>query len=303
MLALVDGRGDADLLGPATASPRSASRRPAACRCLLTAAGQATRPVALARRAASARAAAKRRAARSTATVAAKEGPESGGPGAADAAPRAAQKSPAEPSPVNPVVAPAPAGLPPDPRLTWAAEIEWRRIDDESRFCVIARGAGTVEIAQSPPLDWPPDGPAAVQAVTDAADDLAATLVAAGWTPAAARRTPGTPSGSPGSLRLHGRVTDGRPPRPCRTGPRAPVAAPCRAFRAQRGAARARPSRRSRAKQVVVLGVLAAVGLIAALQFGGGSDEPTKPSAPSGDDHRRVGPLLGLCCRAPARAC
>ena len=111
-----------------------------------------------------------------TATVVASQSPN-GGPRDADEPPRR------EAPPMTPAIAPAPPGSPPDPRLVWAAEIEWRHADDESRFCVIARGAGTVEIAHSPPLDWPPEGPTALQAVTDAANDLAAMLVAAGWQP------------------------------------------------------------------------------------------------------------------------
>jgi hypothetical protein len=77
----------------------------------------------------------------------------------------------------------APATLaPPDRARAWTAEIEWRRADDGSRFCVVARGAGTTTLAQSPPLEWPPAGPAAVQAMTDAAEKLETALVAAGWT-------------------------------------------------------------------------------------------------------------------------
>ena len=191
---------------------------------------------------------------------------------------------------MNPVVAPAPAGLPPDPRLTWAAEIEWRRIDDESHFCVIARGAGTVEIAQSPPLDWPPDGPAAVQAVTDAADNLAATLLAAGWTPQPlgdtwyAKRFTWEPGSTAAPRRMVGAKPAG-----------SPRAVAVRQGSGARGAAKRDPSRRSRAKQVVLLAVLAAVGLIVALQFGGGSDSTTKPSAPPDDIDLSL-PILGLCC-------
>ena len=99
------------------------------------------------------------------------------GPAAGNKPPPAAEPAPGP--------APAPPGSPPDPRLGWAAEIEWREVGDESRFCVIARGAGTVQIAQSAPLDWPPEGPAAVQAVTDEhADELATRArAAAGWKP------------------------------------------------------------------------------------------------------------------------
>ena len=164
--------------------------------------------------------------------------------------------------PVTPVVAPAPPGSPPDPRLAWAAEVEWRQIDGESRFCVIARGAGTVEIARSAALDWPPEGPAAVQAVTDAANKLAATLVAAGWKPLPpgtswyAKRFEWEPAIARACQAPHQREA-AAPPRPA---PRAPTsAAPDRV-----------PGKSSRVKQLVLLGGLAVVALIAALQFGDG---------------------------------
>jgi hypothetical protein len=83
-----------------------------------------------------------------------------------------------DPSPAAPPVA---AATPPDRGLAWTAEIEWRHDDGESRFCVIARGPDTVTLAESPPLEWPPSGPAAVQAMTDAVEKLSATLAAAGW--------------------------------------------------------------------------------------------------------------------------
>ena len=155
-----------------------------------------------------------------------------------------------------PVAAPARAGAPPDPRRSWAAEIEWRQIDGESRFCAIARGAATVEVAQSPPLDWPPEGPAAVQAVTDAADELAATLVAAGWKPLAPgsawyakrfawepgarpRTSPGKPTGA---KRGHGAAPGGA--RPGLTRQRRPRPRQTRAREAARTARRARPRHR-----------------------------------------------------------
>jgi hypothetical protein len=83
-----------------------------------------------------------------------------------------------DPSPAAPPVA---AATPPDRGLAWTAEIEWRHDEGESRFCVIARGPDTVTLAESPPLEWPPSGPAAVQAMTDAVEKLSATLAAAGW--------------------------------------------------------------------------------------------------------------------------
>ena len=95
--------------------------------------------------------------------------------------PIAAAAPAGRPSPVTPPPAGRRAGSPPDHRLAWTAEIEWRDSDGESRFCVVARGAGTVVLAQSAPLQWPPTGPAAVQAMTEAAEQLAAMLAEAGW--------------------------------------------------------------------------------------------------------------------------
>ena len=235
-----------------------------------------------------------------TATVAATQGPEGRGP--RDALPR--RDGPVRPAagepPPAPVAAPAPAGFPPDPRLTWAAEIEWREIDGESRFCVIARGAGTVEIAQSPALDWPPEGPAAVKAVTDAADDLAASLVAAGWKPLApgsawyAKRFAWEPpvaepaKGGKGPKAVPNMPSGAKPVAPPRPAPRVPAAG-------EEGAPDRVRSRRSRAEQLGVLGVLAVVGLIAALQFGDGSDEPVGRSAAKGGETIDVSvPLLAL---------
>ena len=97
-------------------------------------------------------------------------------------APRVPEAAPAgRPSPVTPPATGAPAGSPPDRRLAWTAEIEWRDSGDESRFCVVARGPGTVMLAQSDPQEWPPTGPTAVNAMKEAAARLAAMLADAGW--------------------------------------------------------------------------------------------------------------------------
>jgi hypothetical protein len=207
-------------------------------------------------------------------TVAATHGPEDKGPPRADALPRRA-----EPPAETPSAAPAPAGSPPDPRLAWAAEIEWRQIDDESRFCVIARGAGTVEIARSPALDWPPEGPAAVQAVTDAADELAATLMAAGWMPQPpgsawyAKRFAWEPAVAGPVKRPAGpKAVPSAPSGTQRVAPRAPASG-------EAGPPDRVRSRRSRVKLVGVLGLLAVVGLIAALQIGDGSEESSTAKA------------------------
>jgi hypothetical protein len=118
-------------------------------------------------------AAARNRGSRATAVVGSER--TRGGP----PAPAPAPSPPArEPSPAAPRAA---AASPPDRGLAWTAEIEWRHDEGESRFCVIARGPDTVTLAQSPPLEWPPSGPAAVQAMTDAVEKLSATLAAAGW--------------------------------------------------------------------------------------------------------------------------
>ena len=76
------------------------------------------------------------------------------------------------------------AVVPPDLDRAWVAALEWRHADAEARFCVVARREegepGTV-LADSGPLDWPPAGPASVQALTDAAETLEGALLAGGW--------------------------------------------------------------------------------------------------------------------------
>ncbi len=119
---------------------------------------------------------------RATATVASAQ---AGGrpPAEIDApAPRVPEPAPAgRPSPVTPPATGAPAGSPPDRRLAWTAEIEWRDSGNESRFCVVARGPGTVMLAQSEPQEWPPTGRTAVNAMKEAAERLATMLADAGW--------------------------------------------------------------------------------------------------------------------------
>jgi len=268
---------------------------------------------------------------RSTATIAA---PERGGgsPRAAADPPRqqagessgtandpprpsaAAARAADRPSPVTPVAAAASTGSPPDRRLAWTAEIEWREIDDESRFYVIARGAGTVVVAQSAPLEWPPSGPAAVKAVRSAADELADMLAAAGWktlppghswyakrfawepgaTPAKSGCTPVKPGPTP--------ATSGSTP--AKRGPK-PVAAPSPATtsRAPGGAGaapdRAGGMRAPRWKLLALLCVVGVLGLVAALQLVGGSDDPpagatSAPNAQASDRTDLSVPLLVL---------
>jgi hypothetical protein len=78
------------------------------------------------------------------------------------------------------------AAPPPDTRVGWTAEIEWRHGPDNSRFCVMATARASSEraaISESEPLEWPPRGPDAVQALRNAVDRLTAAAVAAGWEP------------------------------------------------------------------------------------------------------------------------
>jgi hypothetical protein len=78
------------------------------------------------------------------------------------------------------------AASPPDRHRTWRAVIEWRDTEDGPRFDVIARAdddGREVTIAHSDPLNWPPKRPESVQALTDAAEALEATLLVAGWRP------------------------------------------------------------------------------------------------------------------------
>jgi Ferritin-like domain len=74
--------------------------------------------------------------------------------------------------------------VPPALDRAWVAALEWRHADAEARFCAVARRddgePGTV-LADSGPLEWPPAGPASVQALTDAAETLERALLAGGW--------------------------------------------------------------------------------------------------------------------------
>ena len=226
-----------------------------------------------------------------TATVAATHERGDKGPGGGGDHARLRNGAPAPaagaPSPATPVAAAAPEGLPPDPRLAWTAEIEWRQIEGDSRFCVIARGAGTVSVAQSPPLEWPPDGPAAVQAITDAAEELAATLAAAGWTAL-------PPGRAWYAKRFAWEPVAAEPAQPVESAPsnstvtaRAkPVASPSPATPRPApggGGTTARVgSGRLGWKQIALLCVLLALGPIAALQFGGKRDgAPAVRSTPT----------------------
>lgn len=75
---------------------------------------------------------------------------------------------------------------PPDPSRAWTAEIEWGRLNGQPGFRACARqgvGATPVNLAESPPLDWPPTHPGSVEALTSAVRMLTASLLAAGWQP------------------------------------------------------------------------------------------------------------------------
>jgi hypothetical protein len=75
---------------------------------------------------------------------------------------------------------------PPDPSHAWTAEIEWGRHDGQPGFRACARqgvGAAPVNLAESPPLDWPPSRPDSVEALTSSVRMLVASLLAAGWQP------------------------------------------------------------------------------------------------------------------------
>jgi hypothetical protein len=81
---------------------------------------------------------------------------------------------------------PASALVPPDGHEVWTAEIEWRQTNAGARFCVVARGGdGTreVNVAESRPLDWPPQRGDSVRALGEAAEELEAAVLAAGWRP------------------------------------------------------------------------------------------------------------------------
>lgn len=96
----------------------------------------------------------------------------------------AAQSPNGHASQLDPDVCGPAALVPPDPRRAWIATIEWRHTDAESHFCVVAQagdGEPATVIAASDPLEWPPTGPTAVQALGGAAAKLEASLVAAGW--------------------------------------------------------------------------------------------------------------------------
>jgi hypothetical protein len=75
---------------------------------------------------------------------------------------------------------------PPDEHREWTAEVAWDEADGMGRFRVVATSRDdrtAVTIAESEPLEWPPRGPAGVQAMSRAAEALEASLFAAGWKP------------------------------------------------------------------------------------------------------------------------
>jgi hypothetical protein len=75
--------------------------------------------------------------------------------------------------------------VPGRPDIAWSAEIRWVEAESGARFVALARTGEQEEatvVAESPPLEWPPTGPAAVQALSDAVEELERTLLEAGWT-------------------------------------------------------------------------------------------------------------------------
>jgi hypothetical protein len=90
-----------------------------------------------------------------------------------------------DPSQLTPAAAVA-AASPPDRTREWTAEIEWRQTDAEGAFRVVARptgGYGEATIAESARLEWPPKGPASVEKLRQAVEQLEASLLAARWEP------------------------------------------------------------------------------------------------------------------------
>jgi hypothetical protein len=76
--------------------------------------------------------------------------------------------------------------VPPDPETRCVAEIEWRETDGEPRFAVSCQALGAADrmtVIESPALEWPPTGPASVQALIQSVDELATSLAIAGWKP------------------------------------------------------------------------------------------------------------------------
>ena len=80
------------------------------------------------------------------------------------------------------------SATPPDVALEWTAEIEWHQRPGGPRFYIVARTRSSqrTAVSESEPLEWPPTGPDAVEALRRAVDELESNAVAAGWTPAPA---------------------------------------------------------------------------------------------------------------------
>jgi hypothetical protein len=172
------------------------------------------------------------------------------------------------------------AVLPPDRRHAWTAEIEWRHGAAGSRFCVIARngqGPGDIALAlaRSDRLEWPPAGPASVQAMTEAAEQLEAALLAAGWKALPRRDTwyAGRFAWDP----------DSSPPTELGpTSPAPPVGVqPVGAERDE--LATAEPAHRRLPVAIVAILVVASAGLLLATGLGGdgGDDSPAVDPAPA----------------------
>jgi hypothetical protein len=78
----------------------------------------------------------------------------------------------------------APQAVPTPPSVARSAEIRWVETESGARFVASARSGDHEDasvVAESPSLEWPPTGPAAVQALSDAVEELERTMLAAGW--------------------------------------------------------------------------------------------------------------------------
>ncbi len=75
---------------------------------------------------------------------------------------------------------------PPDPGAPWFAEVEWHQGSEGTWFRAIAQSPQAQDetvIGESSPIEWPPRSQAAVEGLTRASDELAASMSAAGWRP------------------------------------------------------------------------------------------------------------------------
>jgi hypothetical protein len=76
-----------------------------------------------------------------------------------------------------------PVLAPPDAEAAWTAEVVWTQDGDMARFRAVAQQSDGAEavLADSEPFAWPPTSPAAISAVSTAAETLSSRLERAGW--------------------------------------------------------------------------------------------------------------------------